>query len=511
MVHSGRGAPWRLIGLALFSGGMLFTEIGLTRLFSTLYYPPVVFSILSLAVLGIGLGAGLAAWRPELRRAGVEAVHMAAASIAILLLIVLAFLPVQSPYDALLFLATVLPFLFAGLALSTLFSVDSAASPQLYMADLAGAGLGALLVAPILGRVGVASGLVYGALAVALAALPFARGRAAWRPAAAALAAAVLLLAGPAWGWPDLDMATLSVEKPIARALRAGGRTLHTTWDAFARTDLVDPGGGLPYEIYVDGAAGSVMPPAHGAEALIRDIGFFPFATEQPERVFVVGPGGGLDVWFGLQANAREITAVEVNAASVDMVRDFAAANGDLYGDPIVRVLVDEGRSLLERESGEYDLIFLSQVVTLAAERDGYSLVENTAYTVEAFDTYLAHLHPEGQIGLKLYDEPTLTRAFHTAIVALNKLGMSDEEAMQPCHSPARQQRGPACAPVDGSQNAVRRRGRPVHRRGGAYRRLHAPFSAGRVGGTAARRGCCRRGDPGGGHCVRGQRSVGDD
>jgi hypothetical protein len=151
----------------------------------------------------------------------------------------------------------------------------------------------------------------------------------------------------------------------------------------------------------------------------------------QPERVLVIGPGGGLDVWFGLQSGASEIVAVEVNPSSVDLVREYADYNGDLYGQPAVRVEVDEGRSVLLRENRDYDLIFLSQVITSTAERSGYVLSENTIYTVEAFSDYMDHLRPGGQIALKLYDEPTLTRALSVAVAALNERGLSDAEAMQ--------------------------------------------------------------------------------
>ncbi|MCB0173263.1 MAG: hypothetical protein KDJ97_22250, partial [Anaerolineae bacterium] len=204
-----------------------------------------------------------------------------------------------------------------------------------------------------------------------------------------------------------------------------------TTWDSFARTDLVDPGQGRPYELYIDGAAGSVMPPAGDLTLLRTDIGFFPFATNQPKQVLVVGPGGGLDVWFALNGRAQSVTAVEINPASVDLVNELAAYHGDLYHQPRVRVLVDEGRSVLRREDRRYDLIYLSQVVTLAAERSGYALTENTIYTVEAFSDYLAHLQPGGQIALKLYDELTLTRALVTAASALRQTrGISEAEAM---------------------------------------------------------------------------------
>ena len=227
-------------------------------------------------------------------------------------------------------------------------------------------------------------------------------------------------------GWLRVDMATLATEKPIAESLAPGGRVIRTEWDTFARTDLVDPADGGPYQLYMDGAAGSVMPPAENNDFLMRDIGLFPFATAQPERVFAVGPGGGLDVWFGLQSGAQEIVAVEVNPASVSLVQDLGNYNGDLYEQPAVRVIIDEGRSVLRRQELTYDLISLSQVVTLAAERSGYALTENTIYTVEAFEDYLAHLRPNGQIAIKLYDEPTLTRALSTALAAFRQRGLSD-------------------------------------------------------------------------------------
>ena len=53
--------------LALLSGAGILLEIALTRLFSTLFFPPYVFAIISVAVLGIGLGAALATAKPAWR------------------------------------------------------------------------------------------------------------------------------------------------------------------------------------------------------------------------------------------------------------------------------------------------------------------------------------------------------------------------------------------------------------------------------------------------------------
>jgi len=394
-----------------------------------LFFPPAVFGILSLAILGIGLGAALVTWRPGLGDSGRVTSYLAGGAISVLAVAIFATIP---SLQWSLFGLVVLPYLFIGMSLTTLFSQWPGQSTQLYLADLAGAGLGALLAVPLLNWLGGLNGTLGMALLLALAGLALG-GRRPGRASLAALGLALLLLAGNLLtDWLAIDMSRLPAEKPIAEALTGTtGTIVDSRWDAFARTDLVDPQDGGPYRLYMDGAAGSVMPPGQDNDFLWQDIGFFPFATEQPQRVFLIGPGGGLDVWFALQSGAQEIVAVEVNPASVAMVMDYAAYNDDLYGQPNVKILVDDGRSVLQRDPSQYDLIFLSQVVTLAAERNGYALVENSSYTIDALTEFLDHLTPDGQIAIKLYDEPTLTRALSTALAAFRRQGLTDQQGLE--------------------------------------------------------------------------------
>jgi hypothetical protein len=394
-----------------------------------LFFPPAVFAILSLAILGIGLGAALVTWRSGLRDSARVASYLATGAISVLAMAIIATIPTLQWS---LFGLVVLPYLFIGMSLTTLFSQSPGQSTQLYLADLVGAGLGALLAVPLLNGLGGLNGVLGMASLLALAGLVLG-GRQPVRVSLAALGLALLLLVGSLLtGWLAVDMSRLPAEKPIAKALTGtAGKVVDSRWDAFARTDLVDPEDGGPYRLYMDGAAGSVMPPNQDNDFLWQDIGLFPFATEQPGRVFLIGPGGGLDVWFALQSGAREIVGVEVNPASVNLVADYAAYNGDLYGQPNVEILVEDGRSVLRRDQSQYDLIFLSQVVTLAAERNGYALVENSSYTIEAFTEFLDHLTPDGQIGIKLYDEPTLTRALSTALATFRRQGLTDQEGLE--------------------------------------------------------------------------------
>lgn len=419
----------RISALALLSGSTLLLEIGLTRLYSTLYYPPFVFVVLSLAVLGLGLGAGLAAASPALRAPDLTPHFPGVAAILVFLLLVGAMRVATLPAPWLQPILLIPPFLCIGLTVAAIFSQDPAGSPRLYRADLVGAGVGVILAIPLLNRMGPVDTILATALLFSIAG-----GVLASRLRSFSVLMVVLLpglwFLGENLGWFQVDLKELTAEKPISQNLVGGATILETRWDAFARTDLVDPMDGAPWRLMLDGAAASILPPAIDNDFLRDDIGLFPFATSNPDRIFIIGPGGGLDVYFALLTQASEIVAVEVNPASVALVNQYDAYTPDLYTDPRVRVVIDEGRSVLRREEKRYDLISLSQVVTLSAERIGYSLTENTVLTVEAFLDYLTYLSDEGQIAIKLYDEITLTRALSTVLAALRSQGLSDGEAL---------------------------------------------------------------------------------
>ncbi|MBK9121675.1 MAG: hypothetical protein IPM16_00950 [Chloroflexi bacterium] len=421
----------RRLSLVLLSGGGLVLEICLTRLFSAVYYPPYVFTALALAVLGIGLGAAAATLWPALRVETRVPLWMALAGLAAATATVVFALGASSGLTAALVAITTVTYGFIGLALISLFASHPAHSPQLYTADLLGAGLGAVAAIPLMDAIGPLNGALAAAFVLTVAGYNAQRGTRPLVETGAVLIAFAALASSVTFGWLRVDYATLATDKPASDALANGGVTLESMWDSFARTDLIRPAGALPLQLYVDGAAGSVMPAGDDVDLVRNDIGFFAFAVTNPHSVMAIGPGGGLDVWFALRSGAEDIVAVEVNPASVVLVRDNAAYNGGLYDTPGVRVLVDEGRSVLRREDRRYDLISLSQVVTLAAELNGYALTENTVYTIEAFHDYFDHLTDDGVIAFKLYDEITLTRALSTALATLREDGLSDADAIR--------------------------------------------------------------------------------
>lgn len=418
--------PRHLLGLACLSAGGLLFEISTTRVLSALYFYNYVYLVLSVAVLGLGVGAALATWRPAWRAAERLTLWPSLAALSALGFTVLVSLTTGVDARYLLLAVGAVPYIFIGLTLAAMFSLHAEASPQLYWADLSGAGLGTLLTVPVLNAVGGLNGTLVAACLLAGSSLaltrPFSRVR-----GMIALVVVGVLTINLGSGVLELDLAGLATPKPVQTQLQAGGEITATRWDAFARTDLVYRPDQDAYYLYVDGAAASLVPGAEHAQVWQRDIGFFPFLAGEPESAMLIGPGGGLDVALARAANVSEISAVEINPASIALTRTLDTYTGGVFEEAEVKI--DEGRSALLRSERDYDLIFLSQVVTQAAEARGYALTENSVYTVEAFRDYLDHLSPDGQIALKLYDELTLTRAFTTAVQALRERGLSEAEA----------------------------------------------------------------------------------
>ena len=417
--------------VSLLAGAGLLLEIALTRVLSLLYFSPLVYVLLAVAVLGSGLGAAAATLLSATRTRSGAAVAAAAGGLATPLVAALLLRVATAPLQGVALALCALPFAFLGHALATLFALHSDRAPRLYLHDLAGAGVGALASVAALDLLGALGAVLLAGLVIGLAALLLAPR--AYLPSAAVVAAvgAALLAGHAATGWPQPPMAGLATAKPLSRELRSGATEVAHAWDALGRSDLVRRPDGSLY-LYLDGGAGSLVPDTSRPSTYLHDVGAYAYAVQSPQSVFIIGPGGGLDVALAHAFDVPHVTAVELNGAGVRLARR-ASADGLIAGAPAydgTALRIDEGRSTLRRTQQRFDLILLSQVVTDAAEARSYALVENSVYTVEAFREDLDHLAPGGAIALKLYDEVTLTRALTTAVAALAERGISQADAL---------------------------------------------------------------------------------
>jgi hypothetical protein len=117
-----------------------------------------------------------------------------------------------------------------------------------------------------------------------------------------------------------------------------------------------------------------------------------------PGSVAIIGPGGGRDLLAALSFGHKAIDAVEVNGNIVAALNGtFGEFSGHLDRRPGVRFVVDDGRSFIEHGGRRYDVIQASLVDTVAATAAGaYAFTESGLYTVEAWQSYLAHLTDRG-------------------------------------------------------------------------------------------------------------------
>ncbi len=437
-----------LVALFVVSAAGLIFEITLTRLFSLFFQYHFTFLAVSLAVLGLSLGAASAQFLKAERAhpAGTLAALLVAISVSLSAAsLVIAWLPsVDTIFPRAL--AALVPFFFIGLFDALIFENFSADSGTFYAADLIGAALGVVAVLGLLSLWSAFSMTLFLAALVGVAALLFVwqadttRSRRLFYAAGSFALGVVLLFANLITGAVDFNPQALTGaprDKTMIAILQDPNqlaRIMYTTWSPFARVDVVQTGDHSSRYIFSDGGAGSYMLPYDGdpasLAALAQTMEYLPFTSSSAGNTLVIGAGGGKDILLALQAGAQAITAVEVNPAIVAATRAFADYNGGVLDLPQVELVEGDARSFVERTNDPYDLIYLNLVYTQSVEPAGQALVENYIFTRQAFGTYLDRLLPGGRLTLVAHNGVEGSRAMLTALQALEDRGIAPSQAL---------------------------------------------------------------------------------
>ena len=290
-----------------------------------------------------------------------------------------------------------------------LFAVGRENAGRLYFADLLGASLGALAVTFLLSWLGGETAI----LAVSLAPLAAAALFAPRFRVPSAVAALLVLAAVGVNERTGLFKIRSAPTKGLYRHMAAtpGSKIALTGWNAYSRIDAVT-GFESPYlaRLYIDSDAWTNILEWDGNVASVADMREwyralpFKVAPEKP-KTLIIGPGGGSDVLVALAAGSEKVTAVEMNPLMLRFVRHFGARAGNLYDHPQVEAILSEGRTFIRRADRSFDVILMGFVDSWAAVASGgLSLSENHLYTVEAFQAYLDHLTPDGELVILRWD-----------------------------------------------------------------------------------------------------------
>jgi predicted membrane-bound spermidine synthase len=458
--------PGIYLGLFLVTLATLAYQILLTRIFSVTIWYHFAFLAISIAMLGMTIGAVLVYLLPRwfdparVHRQLAVAAFVFALSILGSLLFHLG-VPVETDGSARSVLGIALtcaviaiPFTASGVCVALALTRFPAWTSRLYAADLAGAALGCLAVMALLGSTDAPTAVVGVAALAALAATCFesarsgARARIGFAAGALALAALAIghgLLAAQQRGFLRASWETARGIRPDQ--LHFEGWNTHSRVRVFGRPDqwalpfgwLMSPA--LPKDtrarqmfLDIDAGALTVLTAFDGSleplDYLRYDITNLAHHLRRDADVLVVGSGGGRDVLAALAFGQSSVTALEINGLILDvLLRRFGDYTGHLDRHPKVRFVHDEARSWVARTPERFDLIQISLIDTFAATAAGaFVLTESTLYTVEAWKTFLEHLRPGGILTVSrdyLAAAPaTAERLVSLAAAALRELGV---------------------------------------------------------------------------------------
>lgn len=442
--------PSSALCIALASFSVLFLQITLMRILSVVLWYHWAFLSISLAMLGVGAPGVWFSLRPR----GPELVAHLLSTAAVLvpgsLLALLRLSHLFGTHRA-MFAAfcILLPMLALGSVVCLLLLEARGKSLSLlYGWDLLGACMGALLVIPALYLVPTPR-LAASVGFVALAAAWLRRGRPSNMDMAVAGGLAALIL----WGKPlAVRHAKLYDERQL--------ELLHERWTPTARLAFFegvfwrpDHSQGFMWgmgarqapqrvpQIWMeqDGSAGTPVTKLEGDLTKLRfllfDVTSVGYQVAVPDRVAIIGGGGGRDILSAKLSGASDIDAVEINGAIVDVLSTrFREFSGDVYHLDGVHAHVSEGRSFLERSQGGYDLIQISLIDSWAATAAGaFALSENNLYTLEAYQLYLQRLSDRGILSTSRWMPASMglevARLLALAKGALSASGVQDPNA----------------------------------------------------------------------------------
>jgi len=433
-------AGYLFAGIFIISAAVLLLELTLTRIFDVVLQTNLAYLIVSSAIFGLGLGGiTLMLWSPRtLPTGGILAAAAASFAAAVLLLLpVLKWLPfslqdfsseplIQVLYFSILYAFLLLPFLAAGIFISTLLVRHTLLVHRLYFWDLVGAGLGSVGIVWLPTLIGPSTTLLLLAAAgMAAAALfaPRARGIDKWC-GVASVASLVLTVVYAG----QIDLPSHERKRGVLVNSRAN-QTEFSRWDPVAKIDILRDGPPFVRRIAYDGGSQSSAffrfdgnldalrshyfdivdgVPRYNSGKYIALAHWL--KRDHPTRVLVIGAAGGQETLAALAFGAAHVDAVEMVCTVIQAARGaYADFIGHIYSNPRVRPVCDEGRSFLRHTDHRYDIIQIHSNHTTSSIAQGAGGADPIyLQTVEAYKEYLSHLTEDGILQINYFVYPRM-------------------------------------------------------------------------------------------------------
>lgn len=297
---------------------------------------------------------------------------------------------------------------------------------RVYGVDLVGAGVGCVLVLLLLEASDAPTAIMWVGVLAMLASVTFSGTEAPGSGRKATLLG-VMTLVSVRNGLGPYGLQPLAVKG----SFEGGSSHIFREWNSFSRVAVFPEIEALPAmwgpswrmpentkpmlqrRLQIDGDAGTMAYRFSGDlnefQFLRSDVTNIAYFLPGREKTAVIGVGGGRDVLSAAVFGATDITAVEVNPIFVRLltVEEGFADFTNIDRVSGLKLVVDEGRSWFARTDESFDLIQMSLVDTWAATGAGaFTLSENGLYTVEAWQTFVSRLAPDGVFTVSRWFNP---------------------------------------------------------------------------------------------------------
>ena len=455
------------LGVFFIALATLVLELMLTRVFDVILAPNIAYFVVTIAIFAFGLAGVYATLRPipvdEDIRQRVTLRCVAFSITTSLLIPVINILPLDYTHFGIAPLATLLafivlyvalmtPFFFAGYVLIASFSKYAARIQRLYFWDLAGAGLGSIVVIPLVAKIG-PGGLMLVAAALGLvAAALFAESRA-WARVSLLLALALVFV--PILELPGYIEFTQHMDKRGVKAALEAGLDEFSRWDPISQIYVIDdtfkpenatswhPFGDRKAIQYDGGNQSSYFYKFDGNLKTLRErldhdksrvkehfwqIGVLAshyLKRDSGQSVLVIGSAGGQETKAALTYGASYVDAVELVPTVVELgTGPYSSYIGDIFHNPAVHAQAGEGRSFLRHTSRTYDIIQIYSNYTSSSIAQGTGALEpEYLQTAESYQEYFSHLTADGVLQVNHDEYP---RMITTAALAWKTMGRTD-------------------------------------------------------------------------------------
>lgn len=431
---------WTYAGLFLVTLATVTYEILLTRIFSVILWYHFAFMAISVAMFGMSFGAVLVYVLPNFFKHERTEKHLAYSAIAFAACITLFTLCQNLSWFnhagrqtvlsvSWTYLSTAVPFTLSGICVCLALTRYGKKTPNLYAADLIGAAGGCLMMIVLLRLFAGPIALLVVAVIAAAAGTMFAQ-RTSPRVRSVSHVTTLLLVCVVAIGVIVRD-----TRFSFSRVRSAKGNleppTIYEKWNHFSRITispahlapppfLWGPSPNLKVErippqelaLFIDSSAATPITNYSGDTSSLQylkyDIVNAAHYLRPKSDVLVLGVGGGRDILSALAFNQKSILGVEINGDILKAVNEhYGDFTGHLDRHPRVRLLNDEARSYVTRQSAQFDIIQVALVDTWAASSAGaFVLTENSLYTTQAWKIFISKLTDRGVLTFSRWYEP---------------------------------------------------------------------------------------------------------